>query len=320
MMWERRRVNWPLLIFGCWICGTPLTGSATESAAPRNSSTPAAATIVPHFYVRGFTIEGGVLLSTNILTPLFSKYAGTNISLAELVQAASDLQSAYRDHGYPAMSVAFVPEQITDGIVMFNVAQTAIPQIVVAGVRFLSFSNGLEIVSQPPMAAPKPPVTAGAITTNVVPSTMTNAVPQTANFAARRATYKEMVDAMVAMHLKMDDLEMQANDTRVHVVSTNAGPRFEVEKYLVNGNTILPSAAIGRAITNIDGAFGTNVGFDDVQTVVSELGKAYHERGFVTVAVNVPQQKLTNATVNLEVREGRLAGIKVAGNRYFNSN
>ena len=106
----------------------------------------------------------------------------------------------------------------------------------------------------------------------------------------------------------------------MHVVSTNAGPRFEVEKYLVNGNTILPSAAIGQAITNIDGAFGTNVGFDGIETVVTELGKAYHERGYVTVAVNVPQQKLTNATVKLQVLEGRLADIKVAGNRYFSSN
>ena len=104
------------------------------------------------------------------------------------------------------------------------------------------------------------------------------------------------------------------------MVSTNAGPRFEVEKYLVNGNTILPSAAIGQAITNIDGAFGTNVSFDGIETVVTELGKAYHERGYVTVAVNVPQQKLTNATVKLQVLEGRLADIKVAGNRYFSSN
>ena len=60
------------------------------------------------------------------------------------------------------MSVAFVPEQITDGIVTFNVAQTAIPQIVVAGERYLALSNGVEIVSRPPVAPPKPPV--GAIT------------------------------------------------------------------------------------------------------------------------------------------------------------
>src|SRR5579859_3088049 len=318
IMRERHRVMLPLLIFYCCFCGTPLTGSATESAAGPAAPVPKVTDTTPHFFVRGYTVEG-VLLSTNILVPLFSRYTGTNVSLQEVIKAASDLQLAYRNQGYPAMSVAFVPEQIADGIVTFNVAQTAIPQIVVAGERYLSFSNGLEVVSRPPVAAVKPPTTAGVIT-NIVPPIHPNPVPPKARVETRRATYPEMVNALAAMRLEMGKLETQAKDTRVHVVSTNAGPRFAVEKYLVNGNTILPSAAIGQVITNIDGAFGTNVGFDGVQTVVSELGKAYHERGFVTVAVNVPQQKLTNATVKLEVREGRLADIKMAGNRYFSSN
>ena len=95
-----------------------------------------------------------------------------------------------------------------------------------------------------------------------------------------------------------------------------------MEKYLVSGNTILPTAALGQAITNIDGAFGTNVGFDGIEAAVTELGNAYHERGYGLVKVGVPQQKLTNATVKLQVLEGRLADIKVnwIGNRYFSSN
>jgi hemolysin activation/secretion protein len=312
-MSERSRVLLLPLISCCWVCGMTWNAPATESAAAPDSLT---SNVTQHYYIRGYTVEG-VMLSTNILTPVFSKYTGTNVSLDELVKAASDLQSAYRDEGYPAMSVAFVPEQITDGIVTFNVAQTAVPQIVVAGERYLSLSNGLEIISQPPPAAPKPSVVPG---TQVVSRTPAHAVPPAANVAARRATYNEMVEAMAAMHLKMRELETQANDTLVHVVSTNADPRFEVRKYLVSGNTVLPTAALGQAITNIDGAFGTNVGFDGIETVVTELGQAYHERGYVTVAVNVPQQKLTNATVKLQVLEGRLADIKVTGNHYFNSN
>jgi hemolysin activation/secretion protein len=315
MMPECGRAILLSLIFFCWICGVTLNISAAESVASADSPT---AQVTPHFYVRGYTVEG-VLLSTNILTPLFSKYTGPNVSLEEIIKAASDLQSAYRDQGYPAMSVAFVPGQISDGIVTFNVAQTAIPQIMVAGERYLSLSNGLEIISRPPTAAQKPPAIAGTVTPAVSPAN-TNAIALPTNPAARRASPQEMAEAMTAMGLKMGELEIQAGDTRVHVVSTNAGPHFEVRKYLVNGNTILPPAAVGRAITNIDGAFGTAVGFDGIETVVTELGKAYHERGYVTVAVNVPQQKLTNATVKLQVLEGRLADIKVAGNRYFSSN
>jgi len=301
------------LIFCC------LWGRATlkvPAAEPMVSPSAPASHTTPHFYVRGYTVEG-VVLSTNILIPLFSKYTGTNVSLQQIVHAATDLQSAYRNEGYPAMSVAFVPEEISDGIVTFNVAQTVVPQIVVAGERCLGFSNGVEIVSQPPATTPKPPVARAA---PVIAPASFAVISQASHVPTRRASYPEMVDALAAMHLKMDELDMQARDTRVHVVSTNAGPRFEVKKYLVDGNSVLPVTALGQAITNIDGAFGTNVSFDGIQTVVSELGKAYHERGYVTVGVTVPQQKLTNATVKLQVLEGRLADIKVVGNHYFSSN
>ena len=50
------------------------------------------------------------------------------------------------------------------------------------------------------------------------------------------------------------------------------------------------------------------------------LQMAYRERGYVTVSVGLPQQKLTNATVKVQVTEGRLAAINVTGNRYYSSN
>jgi hemolysin activation/secretion protein len=73
-------------------------------------------------------------------------------------------------------------------------------------------------------------------------------------------------------------------------------------------------------LTNIDGAFGTNVSFEGIRTAVTQLQGAYSERGYVTVSVGLPQQKLTNATVKVQVTEGRLADILVKGNRYFSSN
>jgi hemolysin activation/secretion protein len=305
-----------LLCFYC--CGTPGVLAAEPVSSPNSPAALLANGVAPHFEVRAYVVEGSPLLPTNTLASLLSPYTGRNINLDEIVKAASALQSEYHDQGYPAVSVAFVPEEITDGIVTFNVAQTAIPQIVVAGERYLAFSNGMEIVSRPPVISEKPTVPAAI--TNAIASGAANAIPPATNVVATRADYNEMAEAMAAMHSKMSELEVEAKDTRVHVVSTNAGPRFEVQKYLVDGNTILPPTALGQAITNIDGAFGTNVGFDGIETVVTELGKAYHERGYVTVAVDVPQQKLTNATVKLQVLEGRLADIKVTGNRYFSSN
>jgi hemolysin activation/secretion protein/AraC-like DNA-binding protein len=129
-----------------------------------------------------------------------------------------------------------------------------------------------------------------------------------------------MAQARAVLLRKLAELKAQDNDTRVHVVSTNAGPRFDVEKYMVMGNTVLLPEAIARAITNVDGAFGTNTSIDGIRAAMIELQKAYRERGYVTVSVGLPQQKLTNAVVKVKVTEGRLAAINVTGNRYYSSN
>ncbi len=100
-------------------------------------------------------------------------------------------------------------------------------------------------------------------------------------------------------------------------VATNAKLGFKVEKYLVMGNSILLPEEIGRIFTNVPSAFGTNVTFDEVRAQLSNLQTAYRERGFVTVSVGLPQQKLTNATVKVKVTEGRLAAINVMDNRHF---
>jgi hemolysin activation/secretion protein/AraC-like DNA-binding protein len=101
--------------------------------------------------------------------------------------------------------------------------------------------------------------------------------------------------------------------------STNAGPRFTVEKYRVAGNTVLPPASLGHVFTNVPDAFGTNVTFADIRRALGELQMAYRERGFVTVAVRLPPQKLTNATIKIKVTEGRLSAINVKGNNYFST-
>jgi hemolysin activation/secretion protein/AraC-like DNA-binding protein len=101
--------------------------------------------------------------------------------------------------------------------------------------------------------------------------------------------------------------------------STNAGPRFKVEKYLVAGNSVLAPASIGHVFTNVPDAFGTNVAFADIRSALGELQMAYRERGFVTVSVALPPQKLTNAEVKIKVTEGRLAAINVKGNNWFST-
>ena len=244
--------------------------------------------VIPSFNVSAYEVAGSSLVTTHDALPQLASHTGEHITLNELILAASELHYEFCRRGYPLMSVAIAQDRITNGIVTLNVFQTAVPQVVVSGKCYWRFTND-------PPAEPASPAEIARV---------------------RDALMQEMTDLKEQEKLA----ELAAQDKRIHVVSTNAGPRFAVKKYLIEGNTVLTPQSMSAALTNIDGAFGTNVSFDGIRTAVTELQKTYREHGFVTVAVGVPQQKLANGTVKLQVTEGRLVLITVAGNRYFSSN
>lgn len=136
--------------------------------------------------------------------------------------------------------------------------------------------------------------------------------------AATNSTDARLRAALLEKMHELDEAEKKAG---VHVVpiSTN-GPHFMVSRYLVQGNSILSPQTIGGILTNVPAAFGTNVSFDAIQAAVGDLQMAYRERGFVTVAVRLPQQTLADARVKVQVTEAPLTAINVTGNRYYSSN
>jgi len=265
---------------------------------------------MPCFNIRAYVVQANTMLPTNVLTRILSKYTGMDVGLDDIVEAASELQSEYRNQGYPTMSIAIAEQQITNGVVTMSVFQVAVPQILVSGQRYASSTSFRQVnTNSPYVETALPPASSAA--TNVVSKTVSPTVPVSPEAIAR---------ARAAMYEAMAELDAREKDTRIHVASTNSGPRLEVSKYLITGNSVLTPEAISQALTNVDGDFGTNTGFEGIRTAMTELQALYRERGFVTVSVGLPRQKLTNGTVKVEVTEGRLAAINVTGNHYFSSN
>ena len=314
----------------------------TDSIALPPAASPAADDLALGFNVRTYAVKSNTMLPTNILARVFAPYTGSNVSLDEMANAASDLQSEYRRQGYPTMSVAVAPQQITNGTVTLSVFQAAFPMILVSGKRYANARSRAPGSTSLPAVEPAllQTVPAAPATTNAVPLTtsheeaaagaeapapaalaaITNAVPPSTSQPATAASPEALALARAALFEKIDEVDAGEKDNRIHVVSTNAGPRFAVNQYLVMGNTVLPPETIALILTNIDGDFGTNVSFDGIRTAMAELLAAYRVRGYVTVQVGLPRQKLTNATVQVQVTEGRLADIIVTGNRYYSSN
>jgi hemolysin activation/secretion protein len=307
-------------VFGLLIPGlvmfTGMSPAKAQATAAPDNTTETNDNASPHFMVTRYIVEDNGRLATNIWVPIVSKYTGTNVSLEEIVKAASDVQAEYRYRGHPLTSIAVAQEQITNGVVTLNVFQTAIPQIVVSGVRYSSSTNGITAWNLPAVAPVLVPQTSPA-------PGATNLVPHIATAPAKPikpATPAQLSQARTLLLQRMVESDTEKEDTRIHVISTNAGPRFAVKRYDIMGNTILSPQDMAMILTNIDGAFGTNVSFEGIRTVIQQLQNAYRDRGYVTVAVGLPRQKLTNEMVKVQVTEGRLTAIDVLGNRYFSSN
>jgi hemolysin activation/secretion protein len=89
---------------------------------------------------------------------------------------------------------------------------------------------------------------------------------------------------------------------------------FDVLEYRVLGNTTLPTPEVERAVYP---HLGPAKGIADVEAARVSLEQAYRLAGFGTVYVDIPEQDVESGVVRLQVTEGQLRRVKVAGARYF---
>jgi len=102
---------------------------------------------------------------------------------------------------------------------------------------------------------------------------------------------------------------------------------FTISGFRVEGNTLLPEKPIlldeemPILIPNLADILeeftGDGKSIQDVEAARTKLEKSYHDLGYPTVLVNVPNQTLEEGIVLLEVVEGKVRRVRVTGNRYF---
>jgi hemolysin activation/secretion protein len=93
-----------------------------------------------------------------------------------------------------------------------------------------------------------------------------------------------------------------------------APPRFEIQRFLVEGNTLLTQKELDRILTPFS---GRNRDFGDIQRALEALQDVYTRRGYNAVRVSVPEQDIRAGQVRLRVVEARIRRVRVQGNRFF---
>ena len=89
---------------------------------------------------------------------------------------------------------------------------------------------------------------------------------------------------------------------------------FDILEFQVEGNTKLTKMQIEAAVYPIMGEKKT---IADVEKARESLEKAYHQAGYLTVLVDIPEQEVDKKIVRLNVTEGRVGLLRVKDSKYF---
>ncbi len=87
-------------------------------------------------------------------------------------------------------------------------------------------------------------------------------------------------------------------------------PPFDLWEIRVLGNTVLEARDIERVVYPFLGEQRT---LTDVEAAREALAAVYRERGYATVAIDIPEQAVDRGIVRLQVTEGRLGRMRVTG-------
>jgi hemolysin activation/secretion protein len=91
-------------------------------------------------------------------------------------------------------------------------------------------------------------------------------------------------------------------------------PRFEIQHYVLEGNTLLPAPEVAAILAE---RTGKDRDFGDIQQTIERLEQAYRSRGYTMTMVILPEQELTGGEVRIQALEPRVTEIKIDGNSHF---
>jgi len=91
---------------------------------------------------------------------------------------------------------------------------------------------------------------------------------------------------------------------------------FRIAHFEVAGNTLLSSTEIDQAVAPYT---GDSKNFGDIQRALEALEQTYHNHGYGSVQVMLPEQDITRGVVQFQVVEPRIGKVNIEGNKYFDA-
>lgn len=118
-------------LFAIVILATAASGVAAQNTVP-----PA-----PKFEIQRFEVIGDTVLGAETVQQLVTPFTGQQRDFADVQRALEALEGAYRDRGYGVIQVRLPEQDITRGVVRFNVFQPKVGKVIVEGNQHFSTEN-----------------------------------------------------------------------------------------------------------------------------------------------------------------------------------
>lgn len=93
-----------------------------------------------------------------------------------------------------------------------------------------------------------------------------------------------------------------------------ATPRFDIKRYQIEGNTLIPQEEINKILAPY---IGQSRDFGDVQNALQALQMAYQKRGYNAVQVILPEQALEEGVIRITIIQQKIVSITTRGNHHF---
>lgn len=126
--------------------------------------------------------------------------------------------------------------------------------------------------------------------------------------SAKQNDYTKKQEAEIKNNLENEPAN-KINDNKQAV-------RFELKGVEFSGNTIISANKLNKHFKNL---INKNVGFNEIINITSEITKEYRSMGYITSRAYIPQQKIQNGIVKINIMEGEIGKISVNKTKWAKS-
>ncbi|NMC74407.1 MAG: ShlB/FhaC/HecB family hemolysin secretion/activation protein, partial [Geobacteraceae bacterium] len=92
-----------------------------------------------------------------------------------------------------------------------------------------------------------------------------------------------------------------------------SGETFPIRRFVIYGYTAFPRDTLVKLVDDLRGPGRTSA---HVEAARDRIEKFYHDGGYPTTMVNIPEQSVSSGFVYLQVIEGKVGNVAVKGNRW----